>query len=175
VSTGPAPLTTIDPVTYYNWKRKFGFTKSPKKTGRPNRFSEEEKLAILEAGNKNGIPRTCAAYEISLATYYHWKGRLGYCRSPRRSFTDEARRLIVNDAINDGIAKACDKHRLWAGTIHAWARQLGKKIPDQRSRFSTQEKRAIVEDGIRNGISKTSRAYKIDPKTVRRWRQKLGL
>ena len=37
----------IDPVTYYNWKRKFGFTKSPTKAGRPNRFSEEEKLAIL--------------------------------------------------------------------------------------------------------------------------------
>ena len=78
----------IGPVTYYNWKRKFGFTKSPTKAGRPNRFSEEEKLAILEEGNENGILRTCTAYGISSQTYYHWKRRLGYCRRPRRSFIE---------------------------------------------------------------------------------------
>ena len=56
----------IDPVTYYNWKRRFGFTKSPK-AGRPDRFREEEKLAILEEG-----------YEWdSLTTYYNWKRRSG--------------------------------------------------------------------------------------------------
>ena len=74
----------IDPVTYYNWKRRFGFTKSPIRLGRPNRFSEEEKLAILEEGYENGIPRTCNAYGISLTTYYNWKRRSGLELTNRR-------------------------------------------------------------------------------------------
>ena len=76
----------IHPQTYYYWKlHKLGFTKQPRR-GRPDRFSEEEKLAILEEGYENGIVRTCAAYGIPLSTYRYWKRRLGYCRSPRRSF-----------------------------------------------------------------------------------------
>jgi transposase-like protein len=75
----------ISPFTYYSWARKLGFTKLPKR-GRPGRFSEEEKLAILKEGYENGIPRTCSVYGISYPTYYYWRRRLGYCRSPRRSF-----------------------------------------------------------------------------------------
>ena len=66
----------IDPRTYYSWKRRIGFTKSPK-AGRPNRFSEEEELAILAEGYENGILGTCAAYGISFTTYYNWKRRSG--------------------------------------------------------------------------------------------------
>jgi transposase-like protein len=46
----------INPTTYYNWRHKLGFTKLPRR-GRPERFSE--KLAILEKGYDNGIPRIC--------------------------------------------------------------------------------------------------------------------
>jgi transposase-like protein len=77
----------INPTTYYNWRHKLGFTKLPRR-GRPERFSKQEKLAILEEGYKNGILRTCTAYGISSQTYYHWKRRLGYCRRPRRSFIE---------------------------------------------------------------------------------------
>ena len=42
----------IDPGTYYNWKRKLGFTKSPRSPGRPPRFSEKEKLAIVQEAEK---------------------------------------------------------------------------------------------------------------------------
>ena len=77
----------INPTTYYNWRHKLGFTKLPRR-GRPERFGEEEKLAILDEGYRNGVLRTSTAYGISSTTYYHWKRRLGYCRSPRRSFTE---------------------------------------------------------------------------------------
>jgi transposase-like protein len=75
----------ISPFTYYRWRHKLGFTKQPRR-GRPDRFSEEEKLAILEEGHENGIVRTCAAYGIPLSMHRYWKRRLGYSRSPRRSF-----------------------------------------------------------------------------------------
>jgi len=71
----------INPTSYYNRSRKLGFKKL-RRPGRPQRFSEEEKLAILEEGYENGIPRTCTAYGISLSTYYYWKRRLGYRQKP---------------------------------------------------------------------------------------------
>ena len=84
-------------------------------------FSLKKKLKILEEGARDGVYRTYAAYHINPTTYYKWKHklgslsgpggagrsvsarkrRLGYCRSRQRSFTEEARRLIVNDAIKD--------------------------------------------------------------------------
>jgi hypothetical protein len=69
---------------------------------------------------------------------------LGY--SKQRSFTGGERRLIVNEAMRDGITKASDKHQLYRGTIHRWARRLGLEIPWRR--FNIQEKRAILQEGI---------------------------
>ena len=53
--------------------------------------------------------------------------------------------MIVNEAIRDGIIRASDKHQLYRGTIHRWARRLGLEIPP-RSRFNTKEKRAILQE-----------------------------
>ena len=97
---------------------------------------------------------------------------LGY--SKHLSFTEGERRLIVNEAMRDGITEASDKHQLYGGTIHRWARRLGLEIPGRR-RFSNQEKRAILQEAIRNGTGVTCRAYKIVPGTLRYWRRKLGL
>jgi hypothetical protein len=83
--------------------------------------------------------------------------------------------LAVNDAIKDGITKACSKHRIRTIKIDDWARQLGREIPDRRSKFSKLEKRAIVEEGYRNGIGLACGAYKISPMTYWRWRRELGL
>ena len=80
--------------------------------------------------------------------------------------------MIVNEAIRDGITKASDKHQLYRGTIHRWARRLGLEIPWRR--FNIQEKRAILQEAIRNGTGVTCRAYKITPGTLRYWRRKLG-
>ena len=71
----------INPTTYYNWRHKLGFTKLPR-WGRLERFSDEEKLAILAEGYENGIFRTCTAYGIHFTTYYYWKRKLrsaSYC------------------------------------------------------------------------------------------------
>jgi transposase-like protein len=75
----------INPTTYYNWRHKLGFAKLPR-PGRPERFSEEEKLAILEEGYKNGILRTCTAYGISSPTYYHLEEKVGLWQKPATFF-----------------------------------------------------------------------------------------
>jgi transposase-like protein len=79
----------INPTSYYNWRHKLGFTKLPSRPGGPERCGDEEKLAILEEGFENGILRTCTAHGISTPTYYKWKRKLGYCKSPRGPFTAE--------------------------------------------------------------------------------------
>jgi transposase-like protein len=66
----------INPTTYYDWRHKLGFTKLPSRPGRPERFGDEQKLAILKEGSENGILRTCTALGISISTYYHWKRKL---------------------------------------------------------------------------------------------------
>src|SRR5262249_2964473 len=110
--------------------------------------------------------------QIDPTTYYYWKRVLGY--SKHLSFTEGERRVIVNEAIRDGITKAGDRHHLSERAIYRWARRLGLEIPP-RSRFNTQEKRAILQEAIRNGIGAICGAYKIVPGTLRYWRRKLGL
>ena len=75
----------ISPFTYYRWRQKLGFTKLPRR-GRPGRFSEEEKLAILKEASQNGVSRVCAAYGVHPQTYYYWKShKLGFIKLPRRA------------------------------------------------------------------------------------------
>jgi transposase-like protein len=90
--------------------------------------------------------RVCTAYRIDPKTYYYWKRKFGYTKSPRRVFTEEERLQIVNDAIRVGITRVSKKHQLRRGTIHRWARALGLEIPNRRRRFSAQQKRAIVQE-----------------------------
>jgi hypothetical protein len=99
-------------------------------------------------------------------------GRGCWATPKHLSFAEGERRLIVNEAIRDGITKASDKHQLNKRRIYRWARRLGLEIPWQR--FNTQEKRAILQEAIRNGTGVTCRAYKIVPGTLRYWRRNLG-
>jgi transposase-like protein len=62
----------ISSRTYYNWGHKFGFTEL-RRRGRPDRFSEEEKLAILREGEKIGVKAICAKYGISDQSYRLWR------------------------------------------------------------------------------------------------------
>ena len=40
------------------------------------KFTEEEKLAILEEASKEGVKVTLAKYDLYPATYYYWKKKL---------------------------------------------------------------------------------------------------
>jgi transposase-like protein len=37
------------------------------------RFNEEQKLAILKEGEKNGVKAVCAKYDISTQSYRLWR------------------------------------------------------------------------------------------------------
>jgi len=137
-------------------------------------FSPEEKLRILEEGYHNGILRTCTAYGITMTSYYNWKSKFKFDKSPQRAFSQEERLHIVNETIRDGVIKASDRHHVSEGTIRRWAKTLGLEIP-RHTRYSIQEERAIIEEAIRNGVILTCRAYEIDRGTLRYWRRKLGL
>jgi transposase-like protein len=138
----------VSEARVHDWAQAFGLEILHHRS----RFSPQQKLQILEEGYQNGISRTCTAYGIDLTVYYYWKSKFKFEKSPRRVFTEEERRQIVDDAIRDGITRVSKKHQLWRGRIRGWARAFGLEIPTKRrGRFSAQQKLAIVQEGIRNG------------------------
>jgi putative transposase len=38
-----------------------------------NRFTAEQKLAILEEGKRDGVTQTCRKHDIHFTTFYGWK------------------------------------------------------------------------------------------------------
>jgi len=69
------------------------------------RWSKKEKLTILRAAEQEGIVQTCRKFDVSSATFYHWKkvydahGEAGFSetKSPEdkrfKNLEDENRRL----------------------------------------------------------------------------------
>ena len=69
------------------------------------RWSKKEKLAILRGAEQEGVVRTCRKFDVSSATFYHWKksfdayGEAGFSetKSPAdtkyKNLEDENRRL----------------------------------------------------------------------------------
>jgi transposase-like protein len=67
----------ISTQSYRLWRYK-AQEPSPKKY-----FPVENKRRILEEGCLKGIQQVCNAYRINPTTYYYWKRRLGFTKSPR--------------------------------------------------------------------------------------------
>src|SRR5215831_6369482 len=87
--------------------------------GRPSRFSEEEKLAIVKEGEKNGVKAVCAKYGINDATYRRWRYRaLGI--QPRRRFSLEQRLRVLETGQKAGIKAVCAKYGINDETYRAW-------------------------------------------------------
>ena len=77
--------------------------------GRPSRFSEEEKLAIVKEGEKNGVKAVCAKYGINDATYRRWRYKaLGI--QPRRRFSLEQRLRVLKEGQKAGVKAVCAKY-----------------------------------------------------------------
>ena len=127
----------ISPFTYYRWRHKLGFTKLPKR-GRLERFSDEEKLAILKEASQNGVSRVCAAYGIHPQTYYYWKlHKLGFTKQPRRGgperFSEEEKLVILKEGYENGIRRTCTVYGISSQTYYSWKRSLGLCRSPRRS------------------------------------------
>ena len=91
----------ISDQTYRVWRYRANGIK-PKR-----QCSREEKLEILEEGYQNGICRVCAAHGIDPGTYYYWKRKFRYTKSPRRlgtpkRFDKEERLAVVKEGTSNG-------------------------------------------------------------------------
>jgi transposase-like protein len=127
-------------------------------------FSPEEKLRILEEGYQNGILRTCNGYGITMTSYYHWKSKFKFDKSPS-TFVLRGRTSPDRQRSDQGWNhKTGDRHHVWEGTIRRPG--IGREIP-WRSSYNIQEKHAITKEAIRNGVIITCGAYEIDPGTFR--------
>jgi hypothetical protein len=82
---------------------------------------------------------TPADLDFYAQTYYRWKHKFGFTKSPKRVFSRKERPLIVNDAVKVGVRNACRQHRIGVVGLHAWAQQVGRKIRDGKSKNGKQE------------------------------------
>jgi transposase-like protein len=113
-------------------------------------FSEEEKRQILEEGLQNGIERVCAAYRIHDRTYYRWKKKSGYSKSPPRQprprrFTKEKVLAMAREAEKTSTKAVCEKYKI----NYSYFSSLRTELTGIRlaRRFSPQEKLRILEEG----------------------------
>jgi transposase-like protein len=114
----------IDPTTYYYWKRQFGFTKSPRIPGRPRRFTDEEKLVIVEEGERTSVKAVCEKYGFCPKSYRLWRYKVRGIQ-PRRHFSVEEKLRILEDGCQNGVLKVCAAYRIDPTTYYYWKRQLG--------------------------------------------------
>ena len=139
--------------------------------GRPSRFSEEEKLAIVKEGEKNGVKAVCAKYGINDATYRRWRYKaLGI--QPRRRFSLEQRLQVLKEGQKAGVKAVCAKYGISDQTYRVWRHNSQGIKP--RKHFSLKKKLKILEEGARDGVYRTCAAYHINPTTYYNWRHKFG-
>lgn len=76
-----------------------------------NRFTAEQKLAILEEGKREGVTQTCRKHDIHFTTYYGWKqkfeleGIQGLKSVYKRSDPELKRLLLENQRLMQIIAE----------------------------------------------------------------------
>jgi transposase-like protein len=70
--------------------------------GSPSRFSEEDKLAIVEEGEKHGAKVVCAKYGFSDSTYRLWRYKAKGIQ-PRKWRSPEEKLRILEESYQNGI------------------------------------------------------------------------
>src|SRR5215470_17995521 len=131
--------------TYYKWRHKLGFTKLPRR-GRPGRFNEEEKLAILREVEKIGVKAVCAKYAISDQNWRRWRYKIKGTE-PKKQFSIKKKHEILEQGFQNGIERVCAEYRIHSTTYNRWKRKLGftKAPPRHRKQTRVTQEQVLVK------------------------------
>jgi transposase-like protein len=88
------------------------------------RFNEEQKLAILKEGEKNGVKAVCAKYDTSTQSYRLWRYKAQGTKR-RKCFAFEKKIRILEERYLKGIQQVCNAYRINPTTYYYWKRRLG--------------------------------------------------
>ena len=143
----------IDPGTYYYWKRKFRYTKSPRRLGTPKRFDKEERLAVVKEGEKTSVQAVCAKYGITRQSYRNWRYR-AYGSQPKKYLSSEEKLRILEEGYQNGIARTCRAHQISPKNYYNWRHKFGfTKLP--RRVFDEKDRLLIVNEAIKSLLRKS--------------------
>jgi len=140
------------------------------------RFSEKEKLTIVQQGEKIGVKGVCARYGISTQRYRVWRYKVRGIQ-PRKRFSLQEKLRILEDGYQNGILKVCTAHRIDPATYYNWRRKFrypkSPRGPGRPPRFSEEEKLAIVKEAEKTSVKAVCAKYGISTESYRLWRYKI--
>ena len=70
------------------------------------RFTEEEKLTILEEAKKTGVEAVCAKYGISDQSYRNWHYKINGIK-PKKQLSRTEKLRILEEGYQTGIEQVC--------------------------------------------------------------------
>ena len=76
------------------------------------KFTQEEKLGIIDEAGKNGVKVTLAKYDLYPATYYYWKKRLimhGEEGLNHRTLKDQESEIKRLEKENESLLNTCNQ------------------------------------------------------------------
>src|SRR5215469_10022888 len=136
------------------------------------RFTQEEKLAILKEGEKNGVKAVCAKYGVSDQTRRY---KAHGIRS-RKHFSLKNKLKILEEGARNGIYRTCAANQISRQTYYNWKLKFGFTKLARRgrlARFNEEEKLAILREGEKIGVKAVCAKYAISDQNWRRWRYKI--
>jgi transposase-like protein len=109
----------IEAGTYYYWKRRLNFQKSPRRF-----FSEEERRLVVNDAIQDGITKAGDKHDLWGDTIHRWAGQLGLEIPDRRPrFSSQEKLAIVREAERNGPAVTCRAYKIAPETL----RNCGKR------------------------------------------------
>jgi transposase-like protein len=135
------------------------------------RFTQEEKLAIVKEGEKNGLNAVCAKYGISDQSYRLWRYK-AYGIRPKKQLSSQEKLKILEDGYKNGINQVFAAHGIHPMTYFRWKKQFGftESRPRGRPRrFTKEEMSAILKEAEKTSIKAVCRKYEIRPSNYSIW------
>src|SRR5262249_26912081 len=143
------------------------------------RIKQEERLAIVQEGEKTSFNAVCAKYNISPQTYRRWRyAARGIKPKPSRHFSPQQKLEILEEGYQRGIGVACKRWGINPAVYHYWKHKFHytKSRPrclHTHPRFSTEKKLAILKEGESTSASAVVRKYGFHSDTYAVWRYRL--
>src|SRR5215469_8214464 len=97
------------------------------------RFTQEERLAIVKEGEKDGINAVCAKYGISDQSYRLWRYQASGIQ-PRKHLSSAKRLQILREGEKNGVRAVCAKYGITYQTYRVWRYKAAGIQPRRRAR-----------------------------------------
>ena len=142
------------------------------------RYSDEQKLEVLDFYSSHGKEATLSRYGITCHRLTNWKKKFQLSGKRASKKEMEFRREVLDHATTFGIKAASEKHGVSIPTIWDWKSKskinAGKSPSKKKIIIGENVKKEIVEYYLQYGASSCEKKFQVPRQTVRNWALKNG-